>query len=160
MTKASTCVRVTKYLFYFLLLVTSDLWSQSASQPFTVVISAPATATKSGSIVRLDITVNNNLSDRMFLTSNRLEPGEAGISIRDSDGNQLAPRDEFKPRPDAIHSRFGVNIPPGKSITESVDLNRWFDLTKPGQYTVQAKKRIPGSHSFVESNKLTITITP
>jgi hypothetical protein len=96
----------------------------------------------------------------MILRDNRLGPQEAGISIWDSNGNQLPPRDEFKPRPDSIHSGLGMGISPGKSITESVDLNRWYDLTKPGQYTVQARKRIPGSNSVVESNKLAITILP
>ena len=159
MTKSTTCPRFTNYLLcLFTVLAAPNLCAQSASLPFTDVISAPAGTIKSGSNVRIDITIKSNSSERMTLRDNRLGPQEAGISIWDSSGNQLPPRDEFKSY--FTLSRFGMIIDPGKSIIESVDLNRWFDLTKPGQYTVQAKKRIPGSKSFVESNKLIITLVP
>ena len=134
--------------------------SQPVSQPFTDVISAPATTVKSGPIVRLDITIHNNSSRLLFLVDNRLAPADAGISIWNSSGGQLSPRDQFKPGTPTFGSHFGMYIEPGKSITESVNLNRWFDLTKPGQNIVQASKKIPGSQSVVESNKLTITVVP
>jgi len=109
-------------------------------------------------MVLVDITIENTSSERIVLISNRLGPGQAGITIWDSIGNELPRRGEFQSY--SSPSNFGQIIDPGKSATETVDLNRWFNLTKPGQYTVQARKRIPGTNSFVESNKLTITITP
>lgn len=156
---AITCPYPPKCLLYLLTLLSiPNLFSQSVNQAFTDVISAPATTMRSGSIVRLDITIKNNSSETIFLPANRLGPKEAAISIWDSNGSQLATRDEFKSY--VLHSSFGVFIDPGKSMTESVDLNRWFDFTKPGQYTVQARKRVPKSDAVVESNKVTITIIP
>jgi hypothetical protein len=159
MTQAITSIRLTKYLLCLLtVLAIRNLYSQSLSQPFTDVISASVITIKSGSNVRLDITIKSNSSERMILIDNRTGPEEAGISIWDGKGNQLPPRVEFKNY--FTVSRFGMFIYPGKSLTQSVNLNKWFDLTTPGQYTVQAKRKVPKSDSVVESNKLTITVIP
>ena len=161
MGKAIVRLRLIEYLLcLFTAFATAHAFPQFTDQPFTDVISAPVTTIESGSIVRLDITIHNNSSKLLFLIDNRLAPQKAGISIVDSNGDQLSPREQFKPGKPVIRSGLGMYIDPGKSLTESVDLNKWFDLTKPGQYTVQAKKRIPGTKSFVESNKVTITIVP
>jgi hypothetical protein len=46
------------------------------------------------------------------------------------------------------------------SVTESIDLARWFDLSKQGKYTLQVQKQDPVSKMMVDSNKLTITVLP
>jgi hypothetical protein len=159
MIKAINRLNLTKYMLYFFALSTvPNLCSQTVSQPFTDVISAPATTIRSGSAVRLDITITNSSNQLISLIDNRVGPREAGISIWDSNGNQLSPRDEY--RSYVLHSKFAMLISPGKSIVESVNLNKWFDLTKPGQYKMRARRKIPGSDSFVESNELAIAITP
>lgn len=135
----------------------SYIVAQPLNRTFDDILSAPAMTAKSGSRVRLEITIRNNSGDLIFLPSNRIGPQEAGISMWDENGNQLQPREQFRDKPDTIHRGIGIGIGPHESLTESVDLNRWFDLARPGQYRVQARKKVPGSNSVVESNKLTIT---
>ena len=148
-----------RHLPLLALLAVPSLFAQPA-KPLSEIISSSETTIKNGSTVRIDITMANQSSDIMILRSNRLGPQEAGMIVWDQNGHALSPRDGFKERPDTIHRGMGVVIRPGKSVTESVDLNKWFDLTTPGQYTVQSSRKVPGDGEMVESNKLTITITP
>jgi hypothetical protein len=54
----------------------------------------------------------------------------------------------------------GIEAFPAANFLARALVKHRHDLTTPGQYTVQAKKRIPKSNSVVESNNLTITIIP
>jgi hypothetical protein len=108
----------------------------------------------------LDITIKSNSDQLLILPDNRSGPQAAGVQISDSDGVELLPKEEFKGKPYTKASGIGLVIRPSASITESVYLDRWFDLTKPGQYTVKVRKAIPGSKLRIESNQLTISITP
>jgi hypothetical protein len=51
---------------------------------------------------------------------------------------------------------------PGRTLTEESDLSKEFDLSRPGKYTVQATARRtdPDTGLRVQSNTLTLTITP
>jgi hypothetical protein len=51
-------------------------------------------------------------------------------------------------------------LKPGETIKDGLTLNRLYDLTKPGKYTIQCQRFDEESNSWVKSNKITITVTP
>ncbi|HEY2858799.1 MAG TPA: hypothetical protein VGJ21_10315, partial [Terracidiphilus sp.] len=84
----------------------------------------------------------------------------SGIVIWDSDGKVLEPIESARERTRQMGSYFGVFIRPGKSVTGSVNLARWFDLTKTEQYTLQFQKKDRISGEIVKSNVLTLVVSP
>ena len=116
--------------------------------------------TPSGSLVRIDITLKSQSSSLVLVEGLRMSPEAAGIVVWGPGGEKLEPFENAKERLGSVGSRFGTAIPPGKSVTEPINASRWFDLRSPGQYVFQVRKRDPISKTIVESNKLTIKITP
>ena len=59
-------------------------------------------------------------------------------------------------------SGHGLEIPPGETHADEVELSRWFELSKPGRYTVRAARRLfPTGYDDpvrLVSNILTITV--
>lgn len=78
----------------------------------------------------------------------------------DSEGGVLQPVESARETPGRRRSGLGTVIPPNKSITEFINLAKWFDLSKAGEYTLQVNKRDPISKVIVESNKVTIKVVP
>jgi hypothetical protein len=54
---------------------------------------------------------------------------------------------------------FGFYWKPGRVITEESDLNKEFDLSKPGTYTVHALRVDPDTKQTVTSNIIKFTVT-
>jgi hypothetical protein len=133
--------------------------AQTSNPSFAITISSRTTTFESGSPIRLDITIENHLNQVLLLGSTRTVDGaRSGIIILRSDGSRVEPI--HQPQPGDIKSGMGIGLEPHKGGTESLNLGRFFDLTKPGQYSVQVKKRDPQNNLDVGSNLLTITITP
>jgi hypothetical protein len=82
------------------------------------------------------------------------ETGE--IIIRD-DGGNVIPTILSGPR---LSSRFGFFVEPGKDNKESLPIDKQFDLTKPGRYSLQVEKEDRTTKTVVKSNTLVLTITP
>lgn len=138
----------------------------AAKQPFTIVISTDDLVVKAGSRVLINLQMTN--------TSNHdLWPGWGGqdnlgvtdvadqIDVRDSHGRQL----EKKKRDPRIGRGLGpptFAMKPGETNGYSQDYSRWYDLTRPGKYTIQVLRPFSenGKKGVVKSNVLTITITP
>jgi hypothetical protein len=48
---------------------------------------------------------------------------------------------------------------PGQGHSESIILNRTYDLSQPGNYTIQLSKKDSATKTVVKSNAITVTIT-
>jgi hypothetical protein len=55
-------------------------------------------------------------------------------------------------------SPFDVNLEPGKSIVDFIDLSELYDLAQPGKYTFQVQRTDPHTNSVVKSNVVTVTV--
>ena len=80
-----------------------------------------------------------------------------------SDPAQAAPV-RPKPRPRVMMSIVGYMLKPGESREEDIVVSKLYDLSKPGQYTISASRRLsdittdPHSKLAARSNRLTITV--
>jgi hypothetical protein len=52
-----------------------------------------------------------------------------------------------------------VTLEPGESNTERIVLTELYDMSQPGEYSVQAERTFPGIGHF-SSNVVTVTVTP
>ena len=132
-------------------------YGQDAIHPVTIAIKAPQERVVSGENVRIDVTITNNSQELISLYSSRSRPAEAGIVVLDALNKPLTPRADA-PTAEGHGNHFGIVIPSGKSVKETIYLNRWFDLIEPGKYFIHIKRKVPEDPSAVESNTLTITI--
>jgi hypothetical protein len=59
-------------------------------------------------------------------------------------------------------SRKIFPLKPGEEITETSNINKLYDLSRPGEYTIQVEKELPASEGkgMAQSNTITITVTP
>jgi hypothetical protein len=160
---------------------------ERAQTQLTITISAPMTTVKAGAAVPLRLTLTNTSDSPLGVQAFGVEAPPYGvvrlrdldIQIRDSDGKPVAetqfgklihgryvPPREVKPdhsrplRPGPGGSRALASvIEPGQTLIEESDLAKEFDLSMPGEYTVQGMRRDKAG-KLVESNVIRLTITP
>jgi hypothetical protein len=53
-----------------------------------------------------------------------------------------------------------VRIAPGETATDAIAIQRQFDLSQPGTYTVQLERTDHATNLLVKSNAVSLTITP
>ena len=116
--------------------ITLAMCSGSAQEPsFDVKIGSPTAVFTVGSPVRVDVKLTNHSQRTLGFHDPRCTPPE-GITVRDDHQSVLKLRDEFL-RGDLIGCGFSDFLDPSKSVTLQLNIARWFDLSRPGQYYVQ-----------------------
>lgn len=152
-------------------------WGQSSAE-FTLAIHTNTPTVKSGTPVRLDITVTNTSDQPICFYKYPGPDGTAeaanSFEVRDASGNRLRRTDG---RTVWIHgvphtllhgwpSRRGVDLKPGETLDDFAILSNLFDLTKPGRYAVTARQYVPFVHPGAKptgisagSNTIEITVT-
>lgn len=138
----------------------------AANQPFTIVLSAASLTVKTKSPVPITLQLTNT-------SENEIPPGWWGqnslgvieqadvFDVRDGQGRPLVKR-QPDPKSDFIIGNGAVgHIQPGQSNSFTQDFARWYDLSQPDKYTIQASRPFSenGKKGIVTSNKLTITVT-
>jgi hypothetical protein len=97
-----------------------------------------------------------------------VENGAYGCAfdVRDSKGNQAppAPHGDDPVIGGGIAWIVGTKeavLQPNESNVDSAPLSEWYDLTKPGTYTIQVSQHVSSDPAspVVKSNKITITVT-
>lgn len=53
-----------------------------------------------------------------------------------------------------------VNVKPGQTLRDEIQVSNIFDLTIPGTYTIQLTRKDSESTAIVKSNTITVTVTP
>jgi hypothetical protein len=133
---------------------------------FSVTISGPRQPFKTGSAMLVNIELRNVSGSKISFF--RMNDGEAGPY-------EYVPRvhdeeDEMAPR--TVHGRnvidhipgvsvghpfpANVDINDGDAVRQTIDLTKYYDLSKPGNYTVQLERR--EGDATIRSNIIAITI--
>jgi len=156
----------------------SSTLGQSGS-PVEMTIQTKGLTFKKGAEIKLEMTLTN-ISDRPIdvYTASGANGGAAeydnGIYVRDASGN-LLPRIDGRTvvRSDGktikvrsgLPSRRGVTLQPGGQFQDFTVLNRLFDLSSPGIYTVSAAHEVRLDHASpvpalatATSNSVQITV--
>jgi hypothetical protein len=155
-------------LLILLILNCCSFASHGQQKVFAVSISTPERTVNSGSRIPLTISLKN-LSDKtvsVALNSSDVGVGRTfEITVLDSSGDALPRVKEAAPlsgKTPLTKTFSGGTLPvaPGKEILRTISLDRLFDLSKTGTYTVQVRKIEKQTNTIQESNTLALTIIP
>jgi hypothetical protein len=140
-------------------LLTAAAFCQTTEPPFQLKIRAVEKQIKSGQDIYIRVTEVNTSSGVVDCSSYDL--GNSNMSalydIRDATGHPVPERDMTLPYPGSFHK---CTLESG-GTTEVDYLLSWLypDLEKPGKYTIQISRPIPGTLNVtVKSNVVTIEV--
>lgn len=137
---------------------------------FTLTVRTAKPSVKSGEPIRIGVTLTNVSKNDISVEHDISNKGEFFYSVTIQAASGKAPR-----KTDYNHALSGeptstptiittspipAVVTPGKTIVEIIVLNDLYDLSEPGTYSVQVERTDPLSKTTVQSNKLTIVITP
>ena len=152
--------------------------SQALGPPFslTLWISPHVTGFKPGEVY-VEVITENTSNHKLFLWTERLSTEQAGsvykVDIHDSNGmsppemefgRQTKIFDEAPPSagPTSTPRQLGerMRLLPGESWRDLILMKNLYDLSQPGQYTIQVRRWDDETKTWVKSNTLTVTVTP
>jgi hypothetical protein len=161
----------------FVLLV--PLAAQSPMPAFSLSIAAEPQTIKPGAEVTLFIGLTNNTQRQLSFPMMDRYQAESNFTIHVTDptgepagktrfyrmmtGDKTG-KDAVEPPYDPRHEVISVGsldswaVPPGKTVEGKAVLNKLFDMSKPGKYTIQVEKIDDLSKAVVKSNIVTITV--
>ncbi len=134
-----------------------------ATEPFKIMIAPVKNRVQSGSRVELEVVLTNT-SDRDLIVSSiyqGLSNDSYEIDVMDGSGTHLKrlmrPDDNGK----GLHS-FDLRPPvkPNESVKDLVSVTAFFDLTTPGEYTIQLSRQLDEKGPDVKSNAVNVMIVP
>lgn len=128
--------------------------------PLTLVLMSDETKVSLGTDVFVKIVWTNTSKVELNASLYRYASGldsNYTLDLRDSGRHSVAKR----PPPATFSAEFGT-LAPGHSMVDNIDLSRVFDLSHPGDYTLQVSRQVPKElgGGVIKSNTITITITP
>lgn len=147
--------------------------------PISASISTPTPVIKSGTEVKVHVTITNN-SDHTVRLYRALGPdgqaeaanqvdvyNDAGKKLSRIDGRAIQIQGQTHYLPKKWVSRTTVLVEPGQSCDDFLILSNLFDLSKPGKYTVSLRHEMRADDSdpnvnliYATSNTITITVLP
>lgn len=142
------------------------------TQLFSLSVAAPKEPLKAGTELHLLVTVRNTSKRAISFI---IAPGpipedelEYEINVRDADGRSAPPsaylRNKDKRVPMSYGSRLARTLEPGESFVEQVTVTTFFDLSRPGKYTISVSRAIPPRQNLgkgsVESDPVTVIVAP
>jgi hypothetical protein len=136
--------------------------AQSTTPPFTLTLEAEENPVKAGSVVKVDITLQNS-SNRAIHVHLSLAETEYTFEVRDGQ-YRIPPATEYarKAKGRGYFSNDQIfYLQPGESLPKDLlVLTKFYDMSRPGKYTVQVSRAVPKElgGGTVKSNTLTITV--
>lgn len=139
--------------------------AQGPDPAISIAISMPEATVDAGSAVKLTIAITN-VSKQTILVDRLLGGGKGEFfhefEVRDARGGAVAETKyyrQFKEGTiDMMGHIMGHEVEPGESLKEEVTLNKLYDLSLPGQYTIQARRLDHPSKTYVKSNTIKLTV--
>jgi len=131
--------------------------TKSPALPFTVTITGPSEI-KTGVEVDVRVTITNTSNHDVSAGSFYVDGVDTGYTydVRDSAGNPAQKKSIVM----SGSIKFG-RLKPGESAEEGTLVNRVFNMTRPGRYTIQVSRQVGDSKgTVVKSNTITVTVTP
>jgi len=120
-------------------------------------------------------TVLTNISDHEISTFQGSGSAQGyDVVVRDAQGKpprsasdylaEQAKKDRDAGRPFRAIIRQGsahtVQLKPGQNLKDRIEISAFYDLSQPGKYTIQVSRKDPESKTDVNSNMITVTLTP
>jgi hypothetical protein len=141
---------------------------QDSKPPFSLSISMKNAEVKSGENVQLTIT-KTNISDHEIDVGIEVGSPERSydIDVVDSAGKTAAETSYGR----KVHGKERLTqsllsttvvgkLAPGKAMEEDLYVNRVFDFTRPGRYSIRVTQTDPVSKVRISSNKVTLVVIP
>ena len=155
----------------------SDFSKQTiaVNPPFTLTISYnqqnPNIENTANQIVKGDLWVSLRIRKTNITDHEIIKRSDAGGSfgydydVRDSNGNLVGPKqsnnvETISGGEERLRGTKDMVLQPGESKIDYVPLASWFDMSKPGIYTIQVSAHITNdpASDVVKSNIITITV--
>jgi hypothetical protein len=168
--------RIRRQIANILLFALFAAFPTSANTPlFSVTLDAPKASLKSGAKLILRVTVTNTSDHNIPFkrTPNPISNEEFRyqIEIRDADGQPAPPSARVRALQGQIRMtedwhNHAYWLKPGESYSDDLEITKFYDLDKPGIYTVSVSKDLltrqypVALESIVKSNAVTITVVP
>jgi len=140
--------------------------NRNPKEPFTIAIKAETPIVKAGSAVIVNGRLTN-ISNRPIVASG-CYCGPSGLDsylaweVRDVEGHSVAKK--IYPHPELATSSAILDriIKPGESLAGSQDISRLYDMSRPGEYVIQASRPTSDAQDtqIVRSNSVTVTVIP
>ena len=136
----------------------------SAGQPpFSLTLSALTPNIESGSDVHIKIVMKNLSNHDLDCTPNYANGLDRAYEydVRDSSGKALESWTKKHPEiGQTFNPMIARFLKPGETVDTGEVISTTFDMTQPGQYTVQVSRKVSDNpkDGVVKSNKVTITI--
>jgi hypothetical protein len=156
----------------FTLLAGSRPLPADPEPPLTIAISTTQTTFQSSAEIKLQTLLTNTSSHDIVAGKGHGDDQgeEAGYRILVSDAEGNSPPETrlsrvitgTDPHPPQLYTKVGVpiHLSPGQTLKDGLVVNKFYDLRKPGKYTIQVKYMDRQTRMTVKSNKLTITVAP
>jgi hypothetical protein len=153
------------------LIVASGL--SAAPDEGTIKISTAKGSVKAGSDVTIEVIFTNTSKNHIVFASGakREDQGELDytVEVRDSSSARATETGrghtlrtgEDSPSGETyliISSTMNIDVPPGGTVRREILINRLYDLSKPGKYTIQVERIIGSSSVVIKSNALPVTV--
>ena len=148
--------------------------AQAASQPFAITISplhdgdSSSDVIKAGEPLALTVTLVNNSHKAVSIPNMDLDLYYT-IDVRDEHGNTAPETEEARKMREAASSpnyrrwRSGVmgKLKPHDKSTDKLLVTQYWDMSRPGKYTIQVERQLPEElgKGSVKSNTITVTVT-
>ena len=140
--------------------------SQISEQPLEITISTQQSNVMAGDPIKIAIRMKNISKHDITMAavgSNSQAELNYEIIARDKNGGMLYETIYRKGiKRGVAGSRKLFTLKPGEEITEKANVNKLYDLSMPGEYTIQVEKELPPSEGkgMIKSNTITVTVTP
>jgi hypothetical protein len=160
-----------------LLLATAPFLSQAGQEPgtdkppFSLSISGAQDVVQAGSAVTVKVALTNTSDHKIGVVadSDGRGPIDCRIEIRDTQDKMVRDakphvwKDKNGRTIKRIYvgasSAMSVGLQPGQTLSDEFPVNKRFDLTEPGKYSVQASRYDSETKTWVKSNTITVTVT-
>jgi len=134
----------------------------STTTPFTLTLEAEENPVKAGAEIKIGITLRNSSSRAMYMSLGLSELDYTFDVRNDQNGipaeTDLARKSKARPY---LSSDQVFYIQPGESLPKSsLVVSKFYDLSRPGKYTIQVSRAVPKElgGGTIKSNTITITV--
>ena len=145
---------------------TSQQPAKATAPTFSILIKADQDTVKIGSPVGITVVKKNESNHEINNSKAHSVEPLYQIAVTDNLGSprpesaELLKSREASPMGRAWFSMFFGSLKPGGSDTDGMDVSRYRDLSQPGKYTIRVSQFDAESNTTIQSNAVTVTVTP
>ena len=141
--------------------------AKAIAPAFSILIKADHDTVKIGSPVGLTVVKKNESSHEINNSKALSVEPPYQIAVTDSLGSPrpesaelLKSREASRPLGQNWFSMIFGSLKSGGTDTDKMDVSRYRDLSQPGKYTIRVSQFDAESNTTIQSNAVTVTVTP